>query len=79
MITGETQWVRNAIATFKEPPFATVPVADSVALAAKILEIAENPRMRTALARAGRKFYQTSLSNEVAHKQLATALRALTA
>ncbi len=78
VITGDTKWLRNATSKLDSLPFATVPVGDPEALAAKIVELAENPAMRESLARRSRDFYECALSNNVAHKQLAVALAALT-
>lgn len=78
VITGDTKWLRNATSKLYSPPFATVPVGDPAALAAKILELAEHPAMRHMLATRSREFYQSALSNDVAQEQFAGALAALT-
>lgn len=70
IITGETLWLREA-AQLPYEALANVPVNDAVALAARIIQLAEAPALRSKLAANSRQFYEHHLSNQAALKQLA--------
>jgi len=63
IITADTQWSRRLSRDFATPPFATVPAGDPAALAATIVELADNPALRARLARASRTAYSQQLGN----------------
>ena len=70
VVTGDTLWLREAT----QPPheaFASVPVNDAAALAAKIIQLADAPSLRAQLAANSRQYYEKHLSNQAALKQLA--------
>lgn len=69
VVTGNTLWLREASPPFFEA-FASVPVGDAAALAAKIIELADAPVLRTKLAENSRRFYEGYLSNQAALKQI---------
>lgn len=73
VITGETRWFRET-APLPDEAFATVPVNDAAALAARIVQLADAPTLRARLAAGSRRFYENRLSNRAALKQLAQAL-----
>ncbi len=75
IITGETEWLRNMAARQDPAPFASVPIANPVALADKILELAKSPSIRFQLAVESRRFYEKNLANKVASRQLLECLR----
>lgn len=75
VITGDTEFLRNIVREGPECPFATVPPGDPRALARKIVELAEEPRLRSTLARASRRFYEQSLSNTMADEQFMNCLQ----
>jgi glycosyltransferase involved in cell wall biosynthesis len=70
VITGETLWLREA-AQLPYEAFASVPVIDAAALAAKIIQLADAPMLRAKLAANSRQFYESNLSNQAALTQLA--------
>lgn len=78
-VTGDTEWVRGATYAMDLKPFAVVPVADPVALAARIAELADDPDERLTLARSGRKFYESALSNNIANSRFLACVQALKA
>lgn len=68
VVTGDTLWLRET----SQPPseaFASVPVGDAAALAAKIIELADAPVLRTTLAENSHRFYESYLSNQAALRQ----------
>ena len=70
VITGETLWLRESA----QPPheaFASVPVNEAAALAAKIIQLADAPMLREKLAENSHQFYESHLSNQAALEQLA--------
>lgn len=69
IITGDTLWLRDATQLPYEA-FASVPLNDAVALAAKIIQLADAPALRVKLAANSRQFYEDHLSNQAALKQL---------
>lgn len=71
VITGETAWFREAAPA---EAFATVPVGDAAALAARIAQLADAPRLRAGLAAGSRRFYENHLSNRAALERLAQVL-----
>ena len=74
VITADTEFLRNIVHEGQQGPFATVPPGNPSALAQKIAELAEEPRLRGRLARASRCFYDQSLSNTVAENQFMNCL-----
>lgn len=68
VITGDTLWLREAVERAGEI-FASVPVNDAAALAAKITQLADAPALRAKLAANSRLFYENHLSNQIAFKQ----------
>lgn len=74
VITADTEFLRNMVHEGQEGPFAMVPPGDPSALAQKIAELAEEPRLRGRLARASRCFYDQSLSNTMADEQFMNRL-----
>jgi len=79
IITGETKWLQHILNEFGRSPFASVPIADPMALANKILELAETPALRSSMAADCQSFYETTLSNRVANDQLTECLNSLKA
>lgn len=70
VITGETLWLGETV----QPPgetFASVPVNNAVALAAKIIQLADAPMLRAELAERSRRFYESYMSNQAALGKLA--------
>jgi glycosyltransferase involved in cell wall biosynthesis len=74
VITGETDWLKEATGQLTYKPFANVLVNDAVALARKIVQLAENPSLRKQLAVNSHEFYQTQLGNRSALKTLTSCL-----
>jgi glycosyltransferase involved in cell wall biosynthesis len=74
IITGQTEWAISADAVSPAPPFATVPVTDARALAAKIVELVDSPKLRESLARNGHEYYRAHLSNQKAMADLRDSL-----
>lgn len=70
IITGETLWLGES-AKLPEEAFASVPVNDAAALAARIIQLAKSPMLRAKLAASSRQFYENHLSNQAALSQLA--------
>lgn len=70
IITGETLWFRETVQLPRES-FVSVPVNNAVALAAKIIQLADAPALRAKLAANSHQFYENHLSNQAALKQLA--------
>jgi glycosyltransferase involved in cell wall biosynthesis len=70
VITGDTLCLRDTVELAGEI-FASVPVNDAAALAAKIVQLANDPALRTKLASSSRQFYGNHLSNQAALAQLA--------
>ncbi len=71
-ITGDTQWLRESGAA---EAFASVPVGNGLALAARIEMLADSPEARAALAIGCRAFYESKLGNDVALIQLIDCFR----
>ncbi|MCR4303661.1 MAG: glycosyltransferase [Gallionella sp.] len=69
VITGETRWLRETVQPLGET-FASVPVNNAAALAAKIIQLADAPALRANLAANSRQFYENHLSNQAALRQL---------
>ena len=63
VITGLTEWTREAELTFGAMPFATVPVMNPAALADEILRLSKDIDYRTQLSNDSRRFYEMELSN----------------
>lgn len=74
IITGKTEWLKEATDQLPHEPFANVPVNDAEALAAKIVQLANDPALRTKLAASSREYYQTHLGNRPALEKLASCL-----
>lgn len=70
VITGETPWLREST-QLPGGAFASVPVNDAAALAARIVQLADEPLLRAKLAASSRQFYESHLSNQAALNQLA--------
>jgi len=74
IITGTSDWLREATARLAYDPFAHVPVDAAGALAAKIAQLADDPALRSKLAANSREFYQTHLGNRRGLEILASCL-----
>ncbi len=74
IITGSSDWLREATGGLAYEPFAQVPVDAAAALAAKIAQLADDPALRAKLAANSRAFYQTHLGNRSALEKLAACL-----
>jgi hypothetical protein len=74
IITGETAWLKETTELLSNAPFASVPVGDGAALAAKIVLLADNQTLRAKLAANSHEFYQTHLGNQPALNKLASCL-----
>jgi glycosyltransferase involved in cell wall biosynthesis len=74
IISGETDWLKESTDQLSYEPFAKVPVNDATALAAKIVQLADDPALRTSLAESSRKFYTTHLGNQPALEKLVACL-----
>lgn len=74
IITGETDWLKETTNRLSDEPFANVPVNDAEALAAKIVQLTDDPALRTKLAASSREYYQTHLGNRTALEKLASCL-----
>lgn len=74
IITGDTEWLRNATDDRAESIFAHVPVNDPRALAEKIAALAKNPSLRSSMALASQKFYREHLTNDIAMDKLLDCL-----
>jgi glycosyltransferase involved in cell wall biosynthesis len=74
-ITGETDWLKETTEQITYEPFASVPVNDAAALAAKIIELADAPTLRTRLAAKSHEFYNTHLGNRIAMEKFFFCLR----
>lgn len=72
IITGETEWLKETIR--QHETFASVPVNDAAALAAKIAQLADDPALRSKLAASSSNFYQAHFGNRRATKMLASCL-----
>jgi glycosyltransferase involved in cell wall biosynthesis len=70
IITGDTDWLQETGKQLGWEPFASVPVSDPAALAAKIVQLIESPSERIRIAENARKFYEKRLSNEAALGEL---------
>ncbi len=75
IITGATDWLKEAAGPLSYEPFACVPISAAAALAAKIAELADDPALRVKLAISSHEFYQTHLGNRRALETLASCLR----
>lgn len=74
IITGDTDWSREATSDLDCEPFATVPVNNARALAIKIAELADHRGLRTSLAANSNRFYLTALSNRAALEEFSICL-----
>jgi glycosyltransferase involved in cell wall biosynthesis len=74
IITGATDWLKDTTDRLSYEPFASVPVSDAAALAAKIAQLADDPALRAKLAAGSHEFYQTHLGNRRALEKLASCL-----
>jgi glycosyltransferase involved in cell wall biosynthesis len=74
IVTGETDWLKAQADDLSLKAFASVPVNDAAALAAKIVELADDPGQRENLAVNSRKFYETHLANQAALEKLVACL-----
>lgn len=74
IITGETEWLKEAARRLSGEPFASVPAGDAAALAAKIVHLADDPALRMKFAANSHEFYQTRLGNQRAVEQLISCL-----
>ena len=74
IINGETEWLKDTTGRLSYEPFASVPVGNAKALAAKIIQLADNPALRAKLAANSHKFYQAHLENRLALDKLAACL-----
>jgi len=74
IITARSAWLTSISGISPDAVFATVKPADPEALANEIVALADNPARRSELAIASRRFYETTLSNAVAHRQLKVCL-----
>lgn len=70
IITANTRWAADMLSTTNEDFFETVAIADSKALAAMIMKLADDPLRRKTLTQNSRRFYETQLSNEIANERL---------
>ena len=77
IITGQTEWLKNAMVELEQPPVASVPIGNAKALADSIVELAENPSLRATLAEASRTYYRAALSNQVVNKQFGSYLQSI--
>ncbi len=74
IITGATDWLKEATGRLPYEPFAGVPIGAAAELAAKIAKLADDPALRAKLATSGHQFYQTHLGNRRALDGLASCL-----
>ena len=74
IITGTSDWLKEATGPLAYEPFANVPGNNSAVLAAKIAQLADDPALRAKLAANSRKFYQTHLGNQRALEKLIVCL-----
>lgn len=74
VITGETAWLKAHANALSLKAFASVPVNDAAALAAKIIQLADDPEQRKYLAVNSRQFYETHLGNQAALEKLVACL-----
>lgn len=63
IITGETDWTRNAFDSLESKPIQTTPVENPVLLADAILELAISDEKRKSLADSAAIYYNDDLSN----------------
>lgn len=74
VVTGDTTWLRSASVEYGENPFSAVPVGDADALSERIESLADNPALRTELAKRSRAFYAAMLDNRHALAELNACL-----
>lgn len=74
IITAATECAQRLAQLQEQPPWLGVPVADPDALAEAICQLADNPQMRSELARRAADFYHHQLSNDSAHEILLNTL-----
>jgi len=74
VITGETDWLKDASQRAGYVPFANVPVNDAQALANKIRQLADSLELRSSFAKCGNEFYQSNLSNKIGLEMLVACL-----
>jgi glycosyltransferase involved in cell wall biosynthesis len=70
LVTADTTTARRMLANDDSHPFVTIPAGDALALAAKIVELADAPEFRSQLARKSRRYYDRHLSNTIVRDQL---------
>lgn len=73
IITGETRWLKESSLS-ASGVFAAVPVNDAVTLAERIVQLADDPALRSVLAVKSQKFYQAYLGNRRALEKLISCL-----
>jgi len=74
IITGETDWLKDTTSKLPYEPFAKVPVNNARLLADKIIQLANNPTLRTEMATNSQRFYQAHLENRLALDKLTDCL-----
>lgn len=74
IVTGDTLWTQDVSRNCDLPAFSTILVADPAALAAKVIELADNPSERSRLAHASQDFYRNYLCNAIAYERFAACL-----
>lgn len=74
IITGQTDWLKDTSGRLSYEPFACVPVGNAEALAARIIQLADEPALRAKLSANSHKFYQTHLENRIALEKLTDCL-----
>ena len=65
IITGDSEWARDATDGLEYIPFRTSRVGAGVALADQIRELADSSELRGSLSAGSRKFYTERLSNQI--------------
>jgi len=74
IITGATNWLKEATGRLSCEPFGNVPVNDAASLATKIALLADDPMLRTKLAASGHEFYRAHLGNQLTLEKLVACL-----
>ncbi|MFV0438927.1 MAG: glycosyltransferase [Desulfopila sp.] len=74
VITGTTEWSRQAVSSLSYAPFIGIPVGDAKTLAAEIVRLADAPHLRAQLAVNSHIFYRTYLANQLAMGKLISCL-----
>jgi glycosyltransferase involved in cell wall biosynthesis len=70
VITGDSEWARDATDGLEYIPFRTSRVGSGVALADQIRELADSSGLRSSLSVGSRKFYVERLSNRIGLERL---------